>query len=537
MVTSVPSTKGTMPGHSSRYRRSHGLPLLFACLVASLLFAAGAQAADRVYWTNYSNNTLSFANLDGSGGGQVTTTGATASGPRGLAIDSAAGRVYWVNESDPKISFADLDGSGGGHLAGATTGGASGLAIDPAAARVYWADGSTIEFASLDGTGGATLNTTGATVNGAAGVAIDPVGGLIWWANVTANKISFARLDGSGGGDLPTGAATVDSPEGVALDLAGGRIWWPNQGTQERISYANLDGSGGGDLATGAATVASPIGVAVDAEAGRIYWSNWNTGGISFANINGSGGGDLAIAGATADSPNHLALLQSPVAASAPAVSGGSTPGSTLSCSTGGWAEDLLGASLYRGPSSFAFQWTLDGADIAGATDASYTAFGTGEHRCRVTAGNTAGSASQVSGAHVIAAPGEPAPPAPAPAPTAAPPAFGTLTLVTLRLRTSRIRTRRPLGVVIANANTFPVTARVSARTLARISRRRRTLRPVTMTVPASARRTASLRLPRVVQRFLARTGRLRLQLRARVTDPAGNTRFVARRVTVRRRR
>jgi len=526
-----------MPGHRSRCGRPHGLSLLFACLVASLLLAAGAQAAGRVYWTNYSNDTLSFANLDGSGGGQVTTTGATASGPRGLAIDSAAGRVYWINESDPKISFADLDGSTRGHLAGATTGGASGLAIDPAAGRVYWADGSTIEFARLDGTGGGTLNTTGATVNGAAGVAIDPVGGLIWWANTTGNKISFARLDGTGGGDLPTGAATVSVPEGVALDLAGGRIWWPNQGAQERISYANLDGSGGGDLATGAATIASPVGVALDPQAGRIYWSNWLTPGISFANIDGSGGGDLAIAGTTPDGPNHLALLLAPVAASAPVVNGGSTPGSTLACSTGGWAGDLLGASLYRGPFSFAFQWTLDGADIAGATDASYTAFGTGEHRCRVAASNAVGSTSQVSGGHVIAAPGAPAPLAPTPTPTAAPPAFGAQTLVSLRLRRSRIRTRGPLRVVVANANTFPVTARVSARTLARIARHRRTLGPVTVTVPASALRTVSLRLRRVVQRFLARTGRLRLQLRARVTDRAGNTRLVTTRVTVRRRR
>ncbi len=72
-------------------------------------------AAGRIYWANRGNDTISFAKLDGSGGGgQLSTAGATVSLPAGVAIDPAAGRIYWANEADDTISFAKLDGTGGG---------------------------------------------------------------------------------------------------------------------------------------------------------------------------------------------------------------------------------------------------------------------------------------------------------------------------------------------------------------------------------------------------------------------------------------
>ena len=71
-------------------------------------------AAGRIYWANQGNDTISYANLDGSGGGgELNISGATANKPHGLAIDPAAGRIYWAND-DNTISYANLDGSGGG---------------------------------------------------------------------------------------------------------------------------------------------------------------------------------------------------------------------------------------------------------------------------------------------------------------------------------------------------------------------------------------------------------------------------------------
>src|SRR5690348_5485219 len=90
----------------------------FALIAAGLLVLASAPAAlgaDRVYWGNGDNNTISYANLDGSGGGgELNLAGATPSGPRGVAIDTAAGRIYWANQGNNTISYANLDGSGGG---------------------------------------------------------------------------------------------------------------------------------------------------------------------------------------------------------------------------------------------------------------------------------------------------------------------------------------------------------------------------------------------------------------------------------------
>jgi hypothetical protein len=108
------------------------------------------------------------------------------------------------------------------------------------------------------------------------------------------------------------------------------------------------------------------------------------------------------------DNPNFVALLKAPSGAGAPTITGGAAPGSVLACSQGAWAPDLLGSFLYRAPQSFAYQWSLDGADIAGATASSHTASATGEYRCRVTASNQAGGSSQTSAPHAVV-PGPPA--------------------------------------------------------------------------------------------------------------------------------
>jgi DNA-binding beta-propeller fold protein YncE len=77
------------------------------------------HGAGRIYWANAGANTISSANLDGSAAKDLTISGATVANPEGLAIDPAAGRIYWANAASAgNISFANLDGSGGGVVAG-----------------------------------------------------------------------------------------------------------------------------------------------------------------------------------------------------------------------------------------------------------------------------------------------------------------------------------------------------------------------------------------------------------------------------------
>src|SRR4051812_2842902 len=140
-------------------------------LAAALLVSAAAPAAfgaDRAYWGN-DNDTISYANLDGSGGGgQLNLAGATPSSPRGVAIDLAAGRICWSDQGNATISYANLDGSAGGgelNLAGAPISKPHGVAVAPTAGRIYWADdvGNPISYANLDGSGGGQLDASGAT--------------------------------------------------------------------------------------------------------------------------------------------------------------------------------------------------------------------------------------------------------------------------------------------------------------------------------------------------------------------------------------
>ena len=73
-----------------------------------------------------------------------------------------------------------------------------------------------------------------------------------------------------------------------------------------------------------------------------------------------------------------------------------------LSCSRGAWAGDLAGASLFRAPQSFAYQWIRGGSDIGGATLRTFTPTTPGSYACRVTAINRAGGTSQTSAVLVV---------------------------------------------------------------------------------------------------------------------------------------
>jgi len=385
---------------------------LLAGVLLGLCCAPAAQAASQVYWGNYGGSpaTISYADLGGTGGGDVNTVGATVEEPLGLAIDASAGRVYWANDAAPQISFASLAGGGGADLntTGVAANPLAGIAVDPAGGRLYWGNVSpdAISFANLDGGGAGYLGISGTTVERPIGVAVDPAAGKIYWSNdEPANRISVANLDGSGARDLDTGAANVERPFGVAVD--GGRIYWANWNSST-ISFANLDGSGGGDLTITGTEVDRPSGIAIDPAAGRIYWTSYTTNKISYANLDGSGGGDLIPPGATVEGPAFPVLLEPPVGNGLPEVAGGSAPSASLSCTRGSWAPDLLASFLYRAPQSFSYQWSRDGSELTGGTASTLPADAVGNYQCRVTATNHAGSATQLSARHGIFKVGRP---------------------------------------------------------------------------------------------------------------------------------
>jgi hypothetical protein len=244
------------------------------------------------------------------------------------------------------------------------------------------------------------------TIDGPRGMMIDPVTHRLYWSNFAEGlgmTISYLNLDGPGGGDLVDIGAT-DGPEGTAIDPATRKIYWSDYGEWLLIQYADSDGSNVSELDTQGATTNGVHGVAIDPDSKRIYWANYGSSGIGWAKLDGSGGGNLDLSSATINGPDLPALLKKPVAASAPTVSGGSAPGTTLSCTPGTWAGDILESLLYRAPraGSYSYRWTLDGADLPGATGTSITAGAEGSYRCLMTAANAAGSTTKASAPHKV---------------------------------------------------------------------------------------------------------------------------------------
>jgi DNA-binding beta-propeller fold protein YncE len=410
LLATVARLRRALPAPSAVAGCRRSLTATAAVVLGCAVWVSSAHAADRLYWSN-SDGVISYANLDGSGAGDLHITGVPVNNPAGIALDPAADRIYWANSPGSKISYAYLDGTGGHDLpiTGVPVMVPSGIALDPAAGKVYWANafGGTISYANVDGSGAGNINTGQATVYLPEGVAVDPGAGRIYWgnalggANGTDGTTSFANLDGSGGRDLSPAFVTFGQPTGVAVDPATSRLYWANSVGIAAISFANLNSFGGGDLKTVGAPADSPEGVALDSGAGRIYWADngdpgVNSGGISYANLDGSGGGPFKTGAATVSNPNFVALLETPLAARAPTVTVGSSD-AAVSCSPGAWAPDQVASFLYRAPYTFSYRWSLDGVDIPGATASTYAPAVAGEYRCRVTASNAAGSADQTS--------------------------------------------------------------------------------------------------------------------------------------------
>ncbi len=380
------------------------LSLLIAIAVLALTLPGAASAADTIFWTSANANSISYANLDGGGGGSLGTGLATKGAPLGMALDPSAGRVYWANNEGNRISWAYLNGSGGGNLAttGATVNGPAGMAIDPVNQKIYWTnyEGDAISWAYLTGSGGGDLATV-APILKPAGIAVDPAAGRLYWTNYEGDAttaISYANLDGSNGGSLATTGATVEKPFGLAVDPGANRVYWANRASEKGISAANLDGSGGGvDLVAESPALGGAVGIALDPAGNRIYWGNAESDSVAYAGLDGSGPSILDTTGSPVGEADFPAVLRAPLGTGAPTISGTQVVGKPQTCSKGEWAADLPSEFFYRSPTTYAYAWYRNGELLAGATESWYRPTKPGIYNCQVSAANQAGSTAQTS--------------------------------------------------------------------------------------------------------------------------------------------
>ena len=382
-------------------------------LITLLGFAHQAQGAELVYWNNYSAEpqTITFANGDGSGGGLLNLSGTVLDDPEGMAIDTVTGRLFVASSSGNggtgQILAANLNGSGAAVFTapGAPVDEPYGVAIDPATRMIYWAntgagdgDNGSIAWAKLDGSAGGVLNAAGTNLANPYKIALDPVNGRVYWGNHPEggpDTIAYANVNNTGGGTLSL-SKEPESSYAFAVDPGAGRLYW-SEGNQDRFAYTGLLGGTVNTLDTSGALVDSSYGFTVDPTLNTIRWVNYGNAddpvnGLGFASLSGGSGGNFTPT-APFDGPQDLIVLKSPTGTVAPAIARDAKIRAALSCSTGSWAADFAGGFVYQAPTTYAYQWLLNGAPIAGATAATFTTKSAGDYACSVTAANQAGSA------------------------------------------------------------------------------------------------------------------------------------------------
>lgn len=400
---------------------------LVAPLASAALFAAPAAAADKIYWSNF-DGTFRVGNLDGSGAPETIFKESQASadwpaGGEAIVINPATGKIYWTLWSKSQIRVWNLDGSGTPETLFQEPGftppkgsGPVGMAIDPAAGKLYWTnwgwnypspngEWGQVRVGNLDGSGAPKTLYEGEWAGG--GLGLDPAAGKLYWTRggrlhedktLDPGAIRVGKIDGSASAqDL---YANEDAPNAMAIDPTTNKVYWANYGRPGRpgaIRVANLDGSG--TPKTLYASEGHAMNVAIDPDAGKIYWTDAVAGAIRVGNLDGSGKAQNLGPNYTSEGTglHWLALLRAPLAKGAPAISGRARVGSTLTCSQGGWAGDLVGGFLYRAPRSFSYQWLRAGKIIESATRSNYTPTHPGSYSCQVTASNHAGSSAQTS--------------------------------------------------------------------------------------------------------------------------------------------
>ena len=339
---------------------------LLAVLVG-LLLPASASAADSIYWSREDfPQSIRVGNLDGTG--DPSTLFSDGGAPCGVALNPAAGKIYWANFGGGEIQVANLDGSGSVTTLIGGQDNPCGVTVDPAAGRIYWAEFCEVPGQTCGTIRGADLADVSGTAEtlvsgeaGPSGVAIDPAAGKIYWTNQSPagtppGSVRRANLDGT------TPETVVDNqanPIGVAV--ASGKIYWTNLASGE-VRAADLANPLG--TATTLFNNASfgPSGPSIDPTANKIYWASWQSQlGIRVGNLDGTGSPSTLISGPDSNGEfNSLftAVLKAPVNTVRPNISGGAKVGKALTCETGTWAPDLLGAFLYRAPASFGdYQW------------------------------------------------------------------------------------------------------------------------------------------------------------------------------------
>lgn len=266
-----------------------------------LLVMASPLQAGYMYWTNWSDNAIERANIDGTGRQVLVDAGSPGAS---IAVDAVHGQLFWGDSEGRAIRTANLDGTGARTIA-STSDNPYGIAVDPFGGKIYWTENSTsgkIMRSNLDGSGIATVLTI--PEGFACGITLNLEEGLIYWAdpgkyvNPLLGGIYRARLDGTG---VTRIVSTSYGAQNVAFDTERGKIYWAlDNGYGGWINF--------GDGSSHASLVGSTVtGLALDLEADKVYWTS--DGWIRRSNLDGTEAEDVFMDREEEGYAAHIALL------------------------------------------------------------------------------------------------------------------------------------------------------------------------------------------------------------------------------------
>jgi hypothetical protein len=187
-------------------------------------------ANQTVYWGNLSGkDVIGYASAQNTGvGGALNAAGSNSDIARRIALDPVVGRVYWMTETSPMeggISYANLDGSGGGFMSLASaemTYNLTGISVDPAAQRLYVQGTQNgvegLFWLSLAALGGGAVDRTNAAMEEPYGLAFDPSIGRFYWGNYDSElgvpaAIGTTTLTPGGGGGINITPSVAEGPQ------------------------------------------------------------------------------------------------------------------------------------------------------------------------------------------------------------------------------------------------------------------------------------------------------------------------------------
>jgi DNA-binding beta-propeller fold protein YncE len=308
----------------------------------------------------------------------VVTAITTVSTPTQIAIDEERNHVFAAHSATGSVSV--IDGTTNTVITVLTPGGL-GLAVDPARDRLY-----------------ATLGPAGMAVYDLDTLALITTvsHGVNWWGvavNPVTDRIYVAILEGAvsvlDGATLTAVVAPIpiglgEGRFGITVDIAANRVYVPRYASLGRILA--IDGATNA-IASLAGAGSFPFALALDAAHARLYTADINSGTVTVLSTQGAltrlstivvGGRPTGVAVPTLG-PSRLYVTNSssplgevtviPLNAAPAVISASIAP---ISPDT----DDVLTATVVAqdpdgDPLTYSYQWTKNGADIAGAMGAT----------------------------------------------------------------------------------------------------------------------------------------------------------------------